>query len=121
MFPKISPALLVSLATLGGYVTAFVQELGYTEHFGVPAQLITISLTHILIATSAVIVVAALLFTLFETTKSLFVPVRQAVMRRLVLFLTLFMLIGTMAQLDQRQDSYRHWVELGLLVAYFLI
>src|ERR1017187_9049414 len=119
MRPSISATLFVALATLGGYAAAFVRELGYTSYFGVPAELITISLTNILIATGAVIVVALLLFTLVESFAVTALVLKQVYMKRVIAFLTLYMLIGTIVQMSPDRDI--RLVALAMLAFYFLI
>src|SRR5687767_5316706 len=116
MKPNISVALLVSLATPSGYLAAFVYELGYTNYFGVPAELISIGLTNVLLSTSAAIVVALTLFAAIESVQFNELTLNKAIARRLIAFLTLVIFMGTLIQFSP--DRTLQLAVLAILAIY---
>jgi hypothetical protein len=53
---------IAAFTTLGGYLTAFMHEWGFTSHFEIPRQFITLDWTTVLIAAAAVLAVLVFIF-----------------------------------------------------------
>lgn len=95
----ITDAILISAGTGLIYAIAYVYEFGYCQHFGIPPNLISLSITTILVAGGAV---AYFSFTLFQLS-FLFLPFirfssnpgeRLHAWREFLLFTTLIIVLG---------------------------
>ena len=77
--PWLTAGVLVALIPFAGYVTAFLYEYGFTSHFKIPAQFITLDWTTVLIAVAAVLFVLVVVFGLLELISPFFLPPKGAI------------------------------------------
>jgi hypothetical protein len=60
--PGLTIGVIAGFTTLGAYLTAFMYEWGFTSHFGIPRQFITLDWTTVLISAVAVLAVLGFIF-----------------------------------------------------------
>lgn len=72
--PALAMGVVAGFTTIGAYLTAFTYEWGFTSHFGIPRQFITLDWTTVLIAAGAVAGVLSLAFMILEYLSWLVLP-----------------------------------------------
>ena len=107
-----SVAVVIAAIPVVGHLLAFIYEVGFTREFGIPVQLITVSLTTVFVAVGGLFSIAFSVFALANTT-SVFVPalptgLRSKVMRAIplaALLATFVFLFGA---------RWREWIPLAI-------
>ena len=87
----ISEGFIIAFIPIAAYVIAFIYEHGYTSYFGIPWELINISLTNVLILAAALLFISLFLFQIIVLINTMLSLWNNVLIRWLKNHLMLFM------------------------------
>ena len=114
----LTEGVLITLVPLLGYTIAFAYQSGIALYYGVPLELVKISLPQILIAVTSLVAIAMVLFMLSDAIYQLFPEgvIQNIIIRRILMYSPLFLLLAVFLCLFDR-----HWKEWGWIVLIILV
>ena len=118
----ISEGVWLAIFPVIGYALAFTYEFGYLHHYDVPADLITVELSRILVATGAALGVLGILYLWFNIPYMLFsgLPIHDPIWRCVLRTLPFVVIITVLWITYGNQARYYRWVGLWLIFVVFL-